>query len=280
MKNVVILLETQQRLRQVSLPPISGPTSIRLIDYAPTSSNPQNLRDLEVQSSANTGFDAQIHAMVRELPSLEQLHLRCSSTSKDRYWNPAARGGFSRRRLFDVATKLTIHSYCFNLANMYIAPKFPALRAMAIVDCAQIDYFLAFLRPENCPHLIALMLKSEEYISASSVVAFVGKLHGVREFILESKEAWISDGAPLVGHAESLQLLSLHTLTTSGQLMSDVTLKLILFMDSAVCSMNTKELRRLDGMTIKILVSRSFEIVLSWSQLAISTSSHAVVCGH
>jgi hypothetical protein len=280
MKNVVILLDTQQRLRRVSLPPISGPTSIRLIDHLPTSSKLQNLRDFEVQPSPNTGFDAQIHAIVRQLPSLEQLHLRCSSTPEDRYWNPAARGGFSRRTFFDMATKLTFHGYRFNLANMYSAPRFPALRAMAIVDCAQIEYFFAFLLPENPPHLVALMLKSEKYINATSVVTFLGKLHGVREFILEGKDAWISDGAPLIGHAESLQLLSLHSPSTSGVvnsgLMVEDTLKLMLrsltalhhldlFVDSAFCSMNTQELRRLDGVTIEILASGSFDIALSCS---------------
>jgi hypothetical protein len=114
MRNIVVLLETQQRLQRMSPPPIGGYTGVQLTDYLPAESEFRSLRHVTIQLSARTTFDVQLSAIVQKSPNLQQLHL-CFSGAIDYPPHDIRITLFDRTSskgpMFSLATRLTLHGY-------------------------------------------------------------------------------------------------------------------------------------------------------------------------
>ncbi|KAF1938577.1 hypothetical protein EJ02DRAFT_514441 [Clathrospora elynae] len=216
-KNLAVLLETQQQLRQVSLPAVSRPINIQRTAYLPASSKLRNLRDITLRLSSGTTFDGQLSTIVRKSPNLEQLHLRFSSLGDEhphRIMDTLAAGVSSKHDMFSLATNLTLQGYVFRLSLSGVLISFPVLRALAVVDCSQDDYLFRELKPKKFPRLVALMIKADcdadaSFLSGSFLTAFIRGLRCLRELVIHNGDVWFDDGSDILPHAETLELLSI-----------------------------------------------------------------------
>ena len=215
MKNVVILLETQQRLQRVSLPLIGGSTGVRFMDYLAKSSILHHLRVFALQLSTDTAFDHQLSGIVTKLPTLQQLHLRLSSLEGFTPSNPfgVRVGNMPNPKfgMFSLATSLTLRGVTFDVrAGLTPTPSFPALCALAVVDCHKASFFFMRLNPEMFPMLSALMINVKADASSGFVERFIRGLTSLRELIIHGGRAWMTNLTNLLPHTQSLELLSFH----------------------------------------------------------------------
>ncbi|CAN9271235.1 unnamed protein product [Alternaria alternata] len=107
-----------------------------------------------------------------------------------------------------MATRLTILGYDFkHLPKLVGLPLFPALRALAMIDCKNDVYLHVRTKPGRLPKLRALMITSANYIPGDDIIRLIGGTSCLRELIVYGPNLYFVDCSSLRSHAQSLELL-------------------------------------------------------------------------
>ncbi|KAH3969124.1 hypothetical protein HBH64_179100 [Parastagonospora nodorum] len=212
MKHVISLIETQGRIQTLSLPGLEASSSIRLRDFFQPSQVFSRIHELNIALSHDQTCDGEIYEIVKKSPNLRELHIRFSRDTADAA-SQAVRvrinASMNRKRLHSTVTRLTLHGTTFSSPN---AIEFPALRALAVIDCDFEGLFFINLDPKAFPQLIALMVKTHGTVDSVTLRVFMRGLKGLRELIVEGVGSWFSDCSEITKHGRTLQLLSLWNL--------------------------------------------------------------------
>ncbi|CAN9253925.1 unnamed protein product [Alternaria alternata] len=210
-RNLVILMETQQHLAQVSLPSFMRSNDISIADFLPVNLQFRSLRNITLELPISISVDDMSSVIVEKSPSLESIHLWFSAQGNELspHVFTVPRGEPSSRGiLFSMATRLTILGYDFkHLPKLVGLPLFPALRALAMIDCKNDVYLHVRTKPGRLPKLRALMITSANYIPGDDIIRLIGGTSCLRELIVYGPNLYFVDCSSLRSHAQSLELL-------------------------------------------------------------------------
>ncbi|KAF1842913.1 uncharacterized protein K460DRAFT_136585 [Cucurbitaria berberidis CBS 394.84] len=156
-RTLLILLETQQVLRKIELPVIEGPLDFRLQEFVGSAIRPPSLHSLDLTMKTRSDVTNEHVQLIRRSTNTAQAHLRLHSA-------PTTDGHDIGRSLAPASfvsniTRLTFHECKFGYTSLYLqSTLFPAVRALALVDCIEWDGFFVS-KPENFLALRALMVR-------------------------------------------------------------------------------------------------------------------------
>lgn len=216
-KNVIILLETQQKLIRVGLPEVTGFSDMNIADYLVVPSQLRNLLGVTFEVSTHKDTDHVCSAIAQAASNLSSIHLRFTAQGDNPFFHRLSvpvHWPSSRSVLFSLATKLTILDYNLrDIACSISMSMFPELRALAVVDCENDFSFLHRVRPTQFPKMRAFMYKTADhttYFPDGRLARFIQGLNGLRELVILGVGSGFLDGASLLSHAQTLELLCLH----------------------------------------------------------------------
>jgi hypothetical protein len=163
---------------------------------------------LTVSFSFRHNLNADICNIVRRSLRLQYLHLRFVISNESTGINILrilAGGSTMKQNLFSVANRLTFHGHNFSEgADTVINTSFPALRALALIDCNWAHNLLDQFEPKEFLVMDALMIKTQDCIYLQNFKSFVRGLKRLRELIFCGKFVYLTDGLTLVQHADTL----------------------------------------------------------------------------
>lgn len=210
-RNLIILMETQQHLAQVSLPSFMRSNDISIADCLPVTLQFCSLRNITLELPISSSVDDMSSVIVKKSPSLKNIHLWFSAQGNELspHVFTVPRGEPSSRNfLLSMATRLTILGYDFKHLPMRVGlPSFPALHALAMIDCKNDVHFHVRVKPECLPKLRALMITSANYIRGDDIIRLIGGTSCLRELIVYGPNLYFMDCSSLRSHAQSLELL-------------------------------------------------------------------------
>jgi hypothetical protein len=208
-QTVVILLETQGLLRQLSLPCIDEPGTVSFDSFFQETRTFSNLRHVTFNIVLSAKSTQVISSIIRRLLGCSELHLRFLTVEADRQ-STSLQARPSLSRLLSVATRLTLQGCVFGYSGMNFSHvSLPCLCALALVDCPTVSAFFYVLQASHCPQLSALMVEGEDLIMGDPFHDFIKDLASLRELVVSGKHViW---GYPLIlgSHADTLELLAL-----------------------------------------------------------------------
>ncbi|KAF7678635.1 hypothetical protein GT037_004016 [Alternaria burnsii] len=210
-RNSIILMETQQHLAQVSLPSFMRSNNISIADYLPVTLQFRSLRHITLELPISSSVDYMSSVIGKKSPSLKSIHLWFSAQGNELspHVFTAPRGEPSSRSiLFSMATRLTILGYDFKYLPTRVGlPSFPALHALAMIDCKNDVHFHVRIKPECLPKLRALLITSANYIRGDDIIRLIGGTSCLRELIVYGPNLYFMNYSSLRSHAQSLELL-------------------------------------------------------------------------
>jgi hypothetical protein len=215
MSHVVALMETQGvSLRKLDIPEVDGRPTIELRNFISNGHAFPSLRELAFNLPPRKNLDADLCHIVRQSLEARYLHLRILSSSdpnRAKISRILARGPVGKQSLFTVATRLTLHGYDFSENEYHIARiSFPALRALAVIDCTWEALLFNKLEPKEFPAMDALMIKSQATIHLHIFKVFVEGLERLRELIIYGEYVYFENDLFLLQHADTLRILSIY----------------------------------------------------------------------
>ncbi|CAN9292410.1 unnamed protein product [Alternaria alternata] len=149
------------------------------------------LKHILAELPISISVDDMSSVIVEKSPSLESIHLWFSAQGNELspHVFTVPRGEPSSRGiLFSMATRLTILGYDFkHLPKLVGLPLFPALRALAMIDCKNDVYLHVRTKPGRLPKLRALMITSANYIPGDDIIRLIGGTSCLRELIVHKK---------------------------------------------------------------------------------------------
>jgi hypothetical protein len=208
-QTVVILLETQGLLRQLSLPCIDEPGTVSFDSFFQETRTFSNLRHVTFNIVLSADPLQVISSIVRRLLGSSELHLRFLTVEVNRQ-SMSLRARSSVSSLLSVATRLTLQAHDFGSSGMNFSHvSLPCLCALALVDCPTIPIYFHGLQASNCPRLSALMIEGENLIMCEPFQDFIKDLTSLRELVVRGKHVLWGGPIMLGSHTDTLELLAL-----------------------------------------------------------------------
>lgn len=204
-------METQRYLERAHLPQIHGFSTARLDEFLLPGSASFRLRHVTFVVTSCPTYIGHLSSLIRRSPQLKQLHAQDSYHGNDSELHSSSlsrSGQQPRLSLLAFATRLTIHGYkfCWNMHNLRGA-SFPALRALAVVECYGVRDLFRRLNPKQMPKLDAFMGTGGDLGLDDSHWVFIQGLSTLRELILDAPHVELNGIATLALHSDTLELL-------------------------------------------------------------------------
>jgi hypothetical protein len=211
---MIILLETQRNMQWVTLPNVKRTYNLRCRDFIGQSTTLLALHRVTFTVMSSSSSDRDMRDIMHMSPNLKDIHVRLPSTEAERrYQLPVSILSSHRGRpcLLSMVTRLTFESCKFgNRGSILRNVSFPALRALAVVDCTSEYQIFNGFDATQCPQLTALMVKGSNSLMTEDREHFLKGLHSLRELLLDGEGSHFKDTSSLTQHANTLELLLIH----------------------------------------------------------------------
>lgn len=212
MSTVVILLETQRIMEQVTLPRVDRPCPLPVGDYIHPDTGFPRIRSRSFSMSISRVFVQELYGMVQKSPSLDQLHLQYP-TEGESISTPLQSMAIPslppKQALLKYATIITLSGHHFAPSTYGLGgAQFPVLQAFVVVGCHNDRYLFQSLYPNTFSVLKALLVMDNGGVHASYLES-VKQLSPLRELILLSYGVCF-DSSAFQPHANSFESLALH----------------------------------------------------------------------